>query len=249
MEQRPENKGRFSEIIGKIPWKRLLLLLLWAAVIVFCWIHRNDVTMDGIVRMSPRSEALAVLFMLGLFVLKSLTVVFYSGILYAVNGILFPLPLAIGVNLVGTGIMACIPYAIVRRVGGASLERYLSRHNNGAVLRSLQRDNAFWFAFLARIIKILPYDVASAYFGVTGTPFLPYWLGSVLGVASSCVLFPILGMNIRTPRSPGFVISAGIELAIALVSLTALLLMRRRAAKDPPQSMQPEDSPAQTEQK
>ena len=208
---------------------KVLMLLMWAAVIVFCWLHRDAVTVDGILRITPRSQVLAVLFMLGLFALKSLSVVVYCGILYTASGILFPLPLAILVNLLGTGIMAAIPYALGRHTSSGALDRYISSRKNISLLRQLRTQNTFLYTLLVRVINILPFDVVSAYFGASQTEFMPYLWGSILGMAPPCVLFAILGTSITNPGSPQFILSAAIELAIMLVSFLLLLAARKKA--------------------
>ena len=211
---------------------KTFMLLMWAAVIAFCWFHRDAVTVDGILRITPHSMLLAVLFMLGLFALKSLSVVIYSGILYAASGILFPLPLAIAVNILGTGVMAALPYFLGRKMGGEALDSYVEKHKNANLLRRLRMGNTFWYTFLIRIINVLPFDIVSAYFGAMKASLTPYLLGTVIGMAPTCVLFPILGMNITNPRSPQFLISAAIEIAIMLASFGTILIMRRKGDKE-----------------
>ena len=219
----------FSSQSRKAVVLKVLMLLMWAVVIVFCWLHRDAVTVDGILRVTPRSQVLAVLFMLGLFALKSLSVVVYCGILYTASGILFPLPLAILVNLLGTGIMAAIPYALGRHTSSGALDRYISSHKNIALLRQLRTQNTFLYTLLVRVINILPFDVVSAYFGASQTEFMPYLWGSILGMAPPCVLFAILGTSITNPGSPQFILSAAIELAIMLAGFVLLHSARKKA--------------------
>ena len=213
-------------------WLQIFMVIMWAAVIAFCFLHRDSVTIDGILRVTPRSTMLAVVFMLLLFAMKSLSVVIYCGILYAASGILFPLPLAIAVNLIGTGVMAAVPYILGRHMRIAALESIVSSHKDAALLGQLRVENTFLYTTLIRIINILPFDIMSAYFGATQTRFVPYLLGSILGMISSCVLFPILGTNITNPRSPQFLISAVIELVIMAASFLLLVAVRRRAAME-----------------
>ena len=213
-------------------WLQIFMVIMWAAVIAFCFLHRDSVTIDGILRVTPRSTVLAVAFMLLLFAMKSLSVVIYCGILYAASGILFPLPLAIAVNLIGTGVMAAVPYILGRHMRIAALESIVSSHKDAALLGQLRVENTFLYTTLIRIINILPFDIMSAYFGATQTRFVPYLLGSILGMISSCVLFPILGTNITNPRSPQFLISAVIELVIMAASFLLLVAVRRRAAME-----------------
>ncbi len=207
---------------------RLFMLCMWIAAVIFFWLHRDCVSMDGALRIEPRSTVLAVLLMLGLFALKSFSVVIHAGLLYAVCGVLFPLPMAITVNVLGTLLMAGLSYGLGRQLGGSSIDGIVQSHRNAVVLRQLRRENTFVYTALTRLINLLPFDVISAYFGATQTPLAPYLLGSAAGMAAACVLFPLMGASIVDIRSPRFIISASLEAALLLGSLLTLLAVRGR---------------------
>ena len=63
------------------------------------------------------------LVLLALFAVKSVTIVVYGALLYAASGILFPLPAALAVNLLGTIIMITIPYLIGSASGSEAIRR------------------------------------------------------------------------------------------------------------------------------
>ena len=212
-------------------WSFLIVVfavLITAAIVLFCWTHRDAVTVDGILRVTPHNLLLAVLLLLALFAVKSLTIIVYCGILYAASGILFPLPLAITVNLAGTAIMALVPYFLGKKLGEAAKRRIEGAYPNSSAIEKLRTDNEFFFTFLLRAISILPMDLVSIYLGAEKTTPVPYVLGSVAGMAPSCVLFPILGMSVMDVRSPQFIIAASIELVLVVVSLAVYLVIRKR---------------------
>ena len=212
-------------------WSFLIVVfavLITAAIVLFCWTHRAAVTVDGILRVTPHNLLLAVLLLLALFAVKSLTIVVYCGILYAASGILFPLPLAITVNLAGTTIMALVPYFLGKKLGEAAKRRIEGAYPNSSAIEKLRTNNEFFFTFLLRAISILPMDLVSIYLGAEKTTPVPYVLGSVAGMAPSCVLFPILGMSVMDVRSPQFIIAASIELVLVVVSLAVYLVIRKR---------------------
>lgn len=60
-----------------------------------------------------------------LFAVKSLSIFLYSGLLYAASGILFPLPVAIAVNIAGTAVMVSIPYWLGKRLGSQAVQYIL----------------------------------------------------------------------------------------------------------------------------
>ena len=97
---------------------QIVLAFVWAAVLVLCFLNRDRFTVDGVLAYTPQNTILAALFMMFLFALKSLSVFMFSGILFAANGILFPLPQAIALNSLGAGIMVSLPYWLGRRLGG-----------------------------------------------------------------------------------------------------------------------------------
>ncbi len=218
----------FPESGKRSMWLRLFMLLMWGCVLLFAWAHRDRVVLEPGLQVIPRSLVLALLFMAGLFVLKSLSMVIHSGLIYALSGILFPLPLAVAVNLLGTGLMASLSYGLGKRLGGGGIRHFVQTHRNAAVLGRLLRDNSFVFTLLTRLINLLPFDIVSAFLGATDTPLGPYLLGSVTGMAASCVLFPLMGAGLSTPLSPRFLVPLGLEAVLLLGSALVLLTIRNR---------------------
>jgi len=207
---------------------RIFMLVMWAAAVVFFWAHRDCISVEGALRIAPRNTALAVLLVFGLFALKSFSVVIHAGAVYAVSGILFPLPMAITVNILGTLLMAGLSYSLGHRLGGKSIDGFVDSHRNAGVLRQIRNNNAFVYTVLARLINLLPFDIISAYFGAMNMPMTPYLAGTVAGMAASCVLFPLIGTYVVDVSSSRFLAPAVIEVAILLASLTALLVLRKR---------------------
>ena len=83
----------------KIRWCwAVCLVLLWGfAIFLFIRTH-GDLSMQDLLRYQPESRPLAALAMCGLFLLKSVDFVLYSGLLYAMDGVMFPLPAAFGMD-------------------------------------------------------------------------------------------------------------------------------------------------------
>jgi len=207
---------------------RIFMLIMWAVAVVFFWAHRDCISVEGALRIAPRNTVLAVLLMFGLFALKSFSVVIHAGVVYAVSGILFPLPMAVTVNILGTVLMAGMSYGLGYRLGGRSIDGFVDSHRNAGVLRQIRSKNAFVYTMLARLINLLPFDIISAYFGAMKMPITPYLAGSAAGMAASCVLFPMIGTYVVDIRSARFLAPAAVEVAILLASLAALLVLRNR---------------------
>lgn len=212
---------------------QLLLILIWGGIIVLCICFRKDITPEHILRFTPENPVLAALAMLCLFALKSVSIVIYSGILYTVSGLLFPLPGAILVNLAGTVVMVSIPYAIGRKMGGPAVEYILNKYPKFGTLRNFRRNNEFIFSYLIRMVGRLPSDVVSLYMGAIGVSVRWYLLGSFLGMLPHTVTFSVMGTNLDDISSPAFILSACAEIAILLGSLLAWYLIRRRKKEQP----------------
>lgn len=207
--------------------RNVALGLIWIGIIVLLIIHRKELSAEEIARYTPKNPWLAVIVMLALFALKSLSIVIYSGLLYAANGILFPLPAAIVLNLIGTVIMLSLPYWIGRRNGASAVDEIRKKYPKAEVVHDLRAKNDFLFSFLVRMIR-LPSDVASLYMGAVHVEYKKYLLGSLLGMLPHTITYPIMGMSIQDIRSPKFVISLCAELAYILITSAVYTVYRKR---------------------
>lgn len=206
---------------------KCLLALIWLVIIIVCLLHKDEFTLEGILTYTPQQPILAALLLLLLFAVKSLSIFLYSGLLYAASGILFPLPVAILVNLAGTAIMVSIPYWLGKKLGNQAVQYILHRWPKFAMLHNLRSSSDFFFVLIVRLLGILSADVVSAYMGAVGIKYKEYLPACLLGFLTTCVLFPIMGMSISDIRSPQFLIAAGIDLAVMLASCTAFHFYRK----------------------
>ena len=211
--------------------RNVVLGLIWVGIIVICFLHRKELSAEEIARYTPGNPWLAGIVMLALFALKSLSIVIYSGVLYAANGILFPLPVAILLNLIGTVIMVTVPYQIGRRTGASAVDDIRAKYPKTEAIHSLRAKNDFLFSFLVRMVR-LPSDVASLYMGAVHVEYKKYLLGSLLGMLPHTITYPIMGMSIQDIRSPQFIISLCAEIAYILVTSAVYTLYRKKNKAD-----------------
>ncbi len=207
---------------------QIILILVWAALLLFCLLNKDRFTVDGVLSYTPENAVLSAAFMMFLFALKSISVFIFSGILFAANGILFPLPAAILLNVLGAAVMVSLPYWLGRRLGGDVVGRIVEKYPKAAAFRQLQTGHELLFSFIARAVNILPSDIVSLYMGAMGISYRKYLPGSILGMLLSLITFPIMGMNIANPGSPTFLWSIGIQAAVSAVSIGGFWLVRRK---------------------
>lgn len=209
---------------------KVLFFCLWAAIIALCFLNRGKITVDEIIRITPHNTVLAVVLVLVMFALKSLTVVIYCGILYVACGIMFPFPISVAVNFVGTAIMVSIPFFIGRHAGAETLEKIVSKYPKAAEIRLLREGNDFFTAFFIRIIGLLPSDPISTYMGAIGLDYKKYLAGTLLGMLPSIVAFPLIGMSFANPASPIFICAVVFELSVSVIALSLHALIKKKKA-------------------
>lgn len=212
-------------------WKRIrngIAVAFWLILILLCLVYRDEITVERIVAFTPENMLVAVLVMLCLFAVKSISIFMYSGLLYAASGILFPLPLAILVNILGSIIMATIPFIIGRCSGSGLVTQLIEKHPKLKVMKDVPNQNEFFVSFFVRIIGILPSDIIGMYLGATGVGYRRYITGTILGMLPATITFCVMGMQIQDVTSPAFLVSLGVELCLMVASTTAYAIWMKK---------------------
>ena len=181
-------------------WKyKIVLICTWAAILIFCFLNRERFTVDGVLSYTPQNTALAAIFMMLLFALKSMSVFIFSNILFAANGILFPLPEAIGLNILGAGIMISLPYWLGRQLGQGAVDRLVRKYPKIEALRDIRTQHEFTISFFTRIINVLPSDILSLYMGTTGVHYGKYLAGTCWGCSCQSLPSQLWGQALPLP--------------------------------------------------
>ena len=203
---------------------RIAAALIWGAIIIFCIIHRDKFSIDGIVKITPEKIIPAVLVMMCFFALKSVSVFLYFGIIFAASGIIFPLHIAIPVNLIGTAVMCTIPFFIGRFLGSDMVNYIFEKYPRAEHLHERRKKNDFMLTLLFRLTGAMPSDLLGFYMGASGSKFGSYLVASILGFTVSSVTFPLMGDKIRDPKSPQFIISCSIEASVVILTSGGLII-------------------------
>ena len=151
----------------------------WLPLAVLCagalalWPLRDHLTAEAIAARSPRQAWLAALFLLGLYVLKGLSMAFPLTALEAAGGLLFPFPAALAINTAGVpwraylagGVLGSFPRVLAATWLGAALwdigsPRFFLSLLPGAGLTLLSL--LLWRGLRRRSKKGHPEDVLSA---------------------------------------------------------------------------------------
>jgi len=212
-----ELKGKRSGILQKAA------LLVWLALIVLIFVNRSKITLDSILSYSPSNLWLAAVVMMGLFALKTLSIVFYSGLLFTAAGMIFGMPLAVAVDIAGILVMLLEGYAIGKAGGQKLIEDLSEKHPRFAAFNGIKDSSPFAFALLLRMLKVVNYGLGSMYMGASGVPLAPFLAGSMIALIPEAVLFSLAGSGLADLNAMP---AAAAGIAYVVLSLTSVLALR-----------------------
>lgn len=209
----------------KNKWKRFIpvMAVVTIAIVLVCVvkISGEPLSVDTILKYTPKNIVLAVVLLIVLFGLKSLTIVLPLSILYLASGILFSPVAAVLVSTCGLAVSITIPYWIGRCSGKQITQDICRKYPKAKQLSEYQEENTFFACFITRIVGFLPGDIVSLYFGACGTTYLTYLVAGVSGSLLSIVTTTLLGEKLNNPFSVEFVI---VLICRILVSVSSILV-------------------------
>ncbi len=200
---------------------KIITAVLYAVLIGMAIYQARNLTLDNLILYSPQNKTLAVLFLLGLYALKSISVFFPIILLQIASGFIFPAPIALMVNLIGAVIDFTLPYYIGMFSGAEAAERKISQNKSIKKFIQKQQKHEFFLTFFLRVISCLPSDLVSMYLGMLKFKFTHYMIASMLGALPGIIPATFMGRSITDPMSPEFIISVSITLFCSVASILA----------------------------
>ena len=136
---------------------------------------------------------MAVMTILGIYLLKSMVFVIPASLIYIAVGMAFPAHWAILINAAGIFIEVAASYAFGRVMGGDYVVKKLEKAKHGDKILKLYGKNKLSAIFAIRFLPVFPIDLVSLFLGTVKMKFLPYFLVSIGGILPRVILFTILG--------------------------------------------------------
>ena len=222
-------------------------LIIYLIIIIYALINFKSFSVDALLSRSPKSVFRAAVFVMLLFMAKSLTVVFPIVVLHILSGFLFPPAAALLINCLGTALCCTVPY-VIGRISGADAVRFVEakialrekrkaaecKKKRGifsgadiAELFSEQRSHRFFLPFFLRVVSCLPCDLISLYLGALEFPYLSYVSASVLGTLPGIVPATFVGKNITNPASPAFIAAFLLTVFCSVLSIAAFWIYNK----------------------
>jgi Uncharacterized conserved protein len=199
---------------------------VWILLAVVILVNRNKITVDAIINYTPSNLVLAAFVLLLLFALKSLSIFFFSGILYTASGLMFDLPVALLVNSLGLVVMLSEGYVMGRYFGSDLVGTIAEKYPKIEAILHLEDRRPFLFTLLLRMMKLINFDLGSIYMGASRAKFAPYAVASFISAIPDLILYAVVGGGISS-LSPSMVIVAGVVyvcITVASVLIIAYLV-------------------------
>lgn len=205
-----------------------VLIMVLCAVIFGVLLATGVMDLDTGPQLVADRPVLAVLVVLGLYVLKGFSgVVVYNALVVVVSMVL-PLPAALAVNGVGTAVCLSISYAMGRFTKTESLESVLDRHPKIKRYFSATQEYGFAMCFAIHMLG-LNMEVLGLLLGMLRVDYLTYLAGSWLAIAPGMVCLVIAGNSLDF-SSPVFWVFLAINTVLVVCSVV-YTLRKLRAAK------------------
>ena len=194
-------------------WKKFIpvmaILAIAVILVLIVKISGEPLSVDTIVKYTPKNVALAVIMLILLFGLKSLTIVLPLSILY----------LSVSIT---------IPYCLGKCSGKQITEEIFQKYPKAKKLSEYQKQNTFFTCFITRIVGFLPGDIVSLYFGACDVNYLIYLVAGISGSLLSIVTTTLLGEKLNNPFSIEFVLVAFCRLLVSIVSIMLKILFTKK---------------------
>ena len=219
-----------SKIDSKWKWLRSCMLgAAWISLLILFLKNRGGLSVEDILRYQPASKTKALLIMQGLFALKSVDFLLHSGVLYAADGVMFSLPAAIAINLLGAAVMVTPPFFIGRTIGQPMLDELSEKHPKIRQIAAIPEKSELAVNILLRTTG-LPLLPAALYVGAAKGRYAPYLFGSLLGLLPTLIAYTVMGVGIGDRSSPVFWIAFGSLGCVnaASIVLSACLLKKHK---------------------
>jgi len=151
-----------------------------------------------------------------LYAVKSITMTIPNSVLYIATGMLFPTGQAILITYVGLMISLSIGYFTGQKLGETNVYNLLAKQKRMKFFLNRAKEDLLLLCFVTRLL-VLPFGLASFFFGALKIPFFKYAFVSLLGVSPTMLLIVFSGAAITNPLSLAFLVPLSISFTIALI--------------------------------
>lgn len=139
-------------------------------------------------------------------------------------GLLFGSVTGLALTLLATALAAALAFWLVRATGGRLVRRYVHGGTARWVRRRLDHHGTLAVASL-RLLPLVPFSALNYLAGLSAVRFVPYVLGTMLGILPGTVAVVVLGDAVSGKPSPALL---AVSVGCGLVGLTGVVAAARR---------------------
>ncbi|MGD1833805.1 MAG: TVP38/TMEM64 family protein [Sphaerochaetaceae bacterium] len=161
--------------------------------------------------------ATTVIFML-LYALKSVTFGLPYVLLYFTIGTIYPLYIALLLNIIGTIVNLQIPYFLGYKRGNGYVDSIQKRFPFLGRILEMKDKSQFAFTFIVKIIGKIPHEITNLMLGSLHISWPVYISATILALLPTMISTTLMAKNYQQPGSPVFIIAAVIFLATPVIS-------------------------------
>lgn len=198
---------------------RILPFIFIAGGVILYLMHGKNISSEQIFNLAPQNYFAAIIYLLVMYGLKSLSIIFPLIVLYISTGMILPSHLAIIVNIVGIVISLSIPYVVGHFSNSKLTNQLVEKYPKLKQVNSLRQNSEWFFVFIIRILGILPMDIVSMFMGSIGISYRHYLSASILAMLPNLLAVTFIGATITNPRSPEFILSCIAKFTITAISI------------------------------
>lgn len=199
-----KNKGNFIKCVPFIITSAIIV----AAIFIF-----KDLQIEDIIKFTPSNLFLAAVVMMGIYAVKSMSMVFPVSVLLMSSGIIYSYGLAVFVNILGILISFTIPYLAGKFSGKDILNKFLKKYPKINKVFEKGKNNNIFTAYIIRTAGV-PLDVASLVMGASGISYKSFIIGSLMGMIPKIIFYTTVGSTIDGSVTVQNIVIAGLLMII-----------------------------------
>ena len=173
---------------------RILITVGITAIIIWKYRELRNIDVKSIID-NASSFFIAVVSILGVYMIKGVTFVIPASLLYITVGMAMSAPKALIINFSGIILELCTSYLLGIILGGNFVKKKIRESKHGDKILNLydKYENA---GIVITRLAVFPIDLNSVFLGSVRTPFFKYLGLSLLGLTPRIILYTLLGYEI-----------------------------------------------------
>ncbi len=164
------------------------------------------------------SEGYIIFTLMFLFSFKAFFPIYPISLVCAATGAVFPVYVALPVNIIGMGLNYTLKYVWGKRIGPGGVNIILKRNETLRIIMKRDGKGTPGLLVFFRLLPCFPINTVSQLYGSMGTNYWKYIGFSLLGNAPLLISYTVAGRNLFNPFSAGFLVPLIVVFSLSSVA-------------------------------